>query len=143
MEHIERIETDEFDPKFYMPYAGAIKVHSGKMLFLAGVTAAPVYHSHPHVSSEFDDIPSDPGQQARATMENVKKVLEAAGGSFSDIVQIMYFMVDQAKNQGFVYPVVHEYFGDHKPASTSVEIPRVATDPRLILEVQCIAVVPE
>jgi hypothetical protein len=35
-----------------MPYAPAIKVTGGTMVFIAGVTAAPVYHSHPHMPAE-------------------------------------------------------------------------------------------
>jgi hypothetical protein len=34
------------------------------------------------------------------------------------------------------------YLGDHRSASTSVEVVRLATDPRLVLELQAIAVVP-
>ena len=35
-------------PKMWMPYAPAIKVTGGTTVYLAGVTAAPVYHHHPH-----------------------------------------------------------------------------------------------
>jgi len=42
---------------YVMPYTPAIKVTGGSLVFLAGVTAAPVYHSHPHVAAEFDEIP--------------------------------------------------------------------------------------
>ncbi len=37
-----------------MPYAPALLVRRGSLLFLSGVTAAPVYHSHPHREEEFD-----------------------------------------------------------------------------------------
>jgi hypothetical protein len=36
-----------------------------------------------------------------------------------------------------------EHLGDHRAASTTVEVVRLATDPRLVLELQAIAVVPE
>ena len=35
-------------PDMWMPYAPAIKVRGGTTVYLAGVTAAPVYHHHPH-----------------------------------------------------------------------------------------------
>jgi hypothetical protein len=35
-------------PDLWMPYAPAIKVRGGTTVYLAGVTAAPVYHHHPH-----------------------------------------------------------------------------------------------
>ena len=34
-------------PEMWMPYAPAITVTGGKTVYLAGVTAAPVYHHHP------------------------------------------------------------------------------------------------
>src|SRR5688572_16129834 len=38
----------------HMPYAPGIVVRRGQLVFLSGVTAAPVYHSHPHREEEFD-----------------------------------------------------------------------------------------
>ncbi len=138
---VERIETDEFDERFAMPYAGARKVRSGNTVYLAGVTAAPMYHSHPHVAAEFDDIPLDAAAQARAAMENVGRLLEASGGTFSDIVQVTYYMVEMASNQNAVYRVIQEFYAGHRPAATTVEVTRLATDPRLVLEISAIAVV--
>lgn len=39
-----------------MPYMPAIKVTGGSTIYVSGVTAAPVYHSHPHDPAEFADI---------------------------------------------------------------------------------------
>ncbi len=141
--HFEHIHTEENDPKWNLPYTPAIKVHSGKTVYLAGVTAAPVYHSHPHVAAEFDHIPTDAAAQTEMTMENLRKVLKAAGGDLKDIVRITRFMVDQERNQDAINAVMARYLGDHRPASTSVEIVRLATDPRLVLELEAVAVVPE
>ena len=141
--HYERIHLEENDPKWNMPYTPAIKIHAGKTVYLAGVTAAPIYHSHPHIPAEFDQIPEDAGQQAEMTMENLLRVLKAAGGQLTDIVRVTRFIVDQDKNQDAINKVMGRYFGDHRPASTSVEIVRLATDPRLVLEIEATAVVPE
>jgi 2-iminobutanoate/2-iminopropanoate deaminase len=142
-QHYERIHTEENDPKWNLPYTPAIKIHSGKTVYLAGVTAAPIYHSHPHIPAEFDHIPDDAAAQTEMTMENLLKVLQAAGGELTDIVQLTRFMVDQDKNQDAINAVMARYLGDHRPASTSVEIVRLATDPRLVLELDAVAVVPE
>jgi enamine deaminase RidA (YjgF/YER057c/UK114 family) len=141
--HYERIHLAENDPKWNMPYTPAIKVHSGKTVYLAGVTAAPVYHSHPHIPAEFDHIPKDAATQTEMTMENLLKVLKAAGGELTDVVRLTRFIVDQDKNQDAINAVMARYLGDHRPASTSVEIVRLATDPRLVLELEAVAVVPE
>ena len=142
-DHLELIHTEENDPKWNMPYTPAIKVHSGKTVYLAGLTAAPVYHSHPHIAAEFDQIPEDAERQTEMAMENVRKVLKAAGGELTDIVQLFCFMVDQKKNQNAIYRVMGKHLGDHRPTTTSVEIVRLATDPRLVLELAAVAVVPE
>jgi enamine deaminase RidA (YjgF/YER057c/UK114 family) len=139
----EYIHTQENEPRFNMPYTPAIKVASGQIVYLAGVTAAPIYHTHPHVPAEFDDIPLDPEEQAAMCMENLKTVMEAAGGGLRDIIELTRYMVDQASNQDGVNRAMARYLGDHRPASTSVEVVRLATDPRLILELKAVAVVPD
>ena len=60
---MEHIHIAGNDPKWNMPYTPALKVTGGSLVFASGVTAAPVYHSHPHVPAEESDclIPnSDP-----------------------------------------------------------------------------------
>jgi enamine deaminase RidA (YjgF/YER057c/UK114 family) len=126
-----------------MPYTPAIKITGGRIVYLAGVTAAPVYHSHPHIASEFDNIPLDPEEQTEMCMENLKAVVEAAGGTLESIVELTRYMVDQATNQDGVNRAMNRALGAHRPASTSVEIVRLATDPRLILELKAVAVVPD
>jgi enamine deaminase RidA (YjgF/YER057c/UK114 family) len=142
-DNFEYIHTEDNDPKWNLPYTPAIKVHSGKTVWIAGVTAAPVYHSHPHIQAEFDHIPDDAAAQAEMTMENLQKVLRAAGGEVSDIVQLFRFIVDMDKNQDAINKTLGRYFGNHRPTSTTVEIVRLATDPRLVLELAAVAVVPE
>ena len=139
----EYIHTAENEPRFNMPYTPAIKITGGRIVYLAGVTAAPVYHTHPHVAAEFDDIPLDPEEQAAMCVENLRTVVEAAGGSLGTIVEVTRYMVDQAKNQDGVNRAMARAFEEHRPASTSVEMVRLATDPRLILELKAVAVVPE
>lgn len=141
--NLEFIHTEDDDPKWNMPYTPAIKVHSGKTVYLAGVTAAPVYHSHPHVVEEFDNIPEDAARQTEMTMENLQKVLRAAGGELADIVQLFRFIVNQEENQDAINAAMARYLGDHRAVTTSVEIVRLATDPRLVLELAAVAVVPE
>ena len=56
-------------PDLWMPYAPAIKVKGGTTVYLAGVTAAPVYHHHPHRPEEFDAMPKDMAKRGcRATL---------------------------------------------------------------------------
>ena len=138
---IEPISIEGDDPRWNMPYTPAIKVSGGSLVFVSGITAAPVYHSHPHRPDEFDGIPADPGRQAELAMESLGSVLASAGGSFAGVVQLMRFVVDLDRNQDPINRVMAHYLGDHRPATTTVEVVRLATDPRLVLELQAIAVV--
>jgi enamine deaminase RidA (YjgF/YER057c/UK114 family) len=142
-EQFEVIEHEGNDPRFNMPYVPAIRVRSGRTVYVSGVTAAPVYHSHPHVPAEFDDIPPDPAEQARRTMEHLRLALRAAGGDLGDVVQMFRFIKDMERNQDPINRVIGEYLGTHRPTTTTVEVVRLATDPRLVLEVTATAVVPD
>ncbi len=141
--HLEIVHHEGYDPALNMPYVPAIKVLAGRTVYVAGVTAAPVYHQHPHVPTDFDAIPDDAATQARLTMDNLRLALRAAGGDLGDIVQMFRFIKDMDRNQDPINRVIGEYLGDHRPTSTTVEIVRLATDPRLVLEVTAVAVVPD
>jgi 2-iminobutanoate/2-iminopropanoate deaminase len=122
-----------------MPYAPGILVCRGCLVFLSGVTAAPVYHSHPHRDEEFD-LPTGMREQAALAMENLKKTLEAAGGSLGDVVSATRYLTD-VREQDDLNRVWASYLGDHLPTTTTVEVSRLATHPRCKIEISAIAVV--
>ena len=127
-------------PDMWMPYAPAIKVRGGTTVYLAGVTAAPVYHHHPHRPEEFDAMPKTMEGQARAALENLKRGLEAVGATFNDVVTADRFCTDLT-DQDALNKVWAEYFRDAKPATTTVQVVRLATDPRCLIEINAVAVV--
>jgi enamine deaminase RidA (YjgF/YER057c/UK114 family) len=127
-------------PQMWMPYAPAIKVTGGTTVYLAGVTAAPVYHHHPHRPEEFNKMPSDMGGQTRAALENLKKGLEAVGASFADIVTANRFVTDLS-DQDSMNKVWAEFFGDAKPTTTTVQVVQLATDPRCLIEINAVAAI--
>ena len=126
-------------PDIWMPYAPAIVVRGGATIYLAGVTAAPVYHHHPHRPEEFDAMPADMEGQARAALENLKKGLDAVGVDFADIVTANRYVTDLS-DQDSLNRVWAEYFGDNKPTTTTVQVVQLATDPRCLLEINAVAV---
>jgi len=126
-----------------LPFTPAIKVRGGTMVFLSGITGAPVPHSHPHIPAEFDHLDFSAEAQTEAVMERLQKTVRAAGGELKDVVQVTRFVVDIGAHQVAVNAVMNRYWGNHRPASTSVEIVRLATDPRFILEVEAVAVIPD
>ncbi len=125
-------------PDMWMPYAPAIKVTGGTTVHLAGVTAAPTYHHHPHRPEEFDKMPDDMAGQTRAALENLKRSLDAVGASFSDIVTATRFVTDLS-DQDSMNRVWGEFFGDAKPATTTVQVVQLATDPRCKIEINAVA----
>ncbi|MAQ20342.1 MAG: hypothetical protein CMD52_02355 [Gammaproteobacteria bacterium] len=127
-----------------MPFTSAISVGSGQILFLSGTSGAPVPHSHPHDATEFDHL--DFGAEAATVrvMERIKRTVEAAGGEITDVIQVTKFVKDVATNGDTIREVMNRYWGpNHNPASTTIEIVRVASDPRFVLEVEAVAVIPQ
>jgi enamine deaminase RidA (YjgF/YER057c/UK114 family) len=127
-------------PDLWMPYAPAIKVKGGTTVYLAGVTAAPVYHHHPHRPEEFDAMPRDMAGQARAALENLKRGLDAVGATFADIVKAERFVTDLS-DQDALNRAWADYFQDAKPTTTTVQVVRLATDPRCLVEINAVAVI--
>ncbi len=137
---IEVIHTAGRDPSINLPYAPAVKVTGGSLLFLAGVTAAKTYHHHPHLAEEFAEVPDGIAEQTRLALENVKKALDACNASFSDVVQVTRYLTD-IDEQDQLNEVWWEYFGDHRPGTATIEITRLAAHPKLKVELAAIAVV--
>ena len=129
-------------PDVWMPYAPAIKTKGGTMVFIAGVTAAPVYHSHPHIPAEFATMPDDMEGQAKATLDNLKKSLDAVGATFADVVVANRFLTDLSQ-QDTLNKVWNAYVGEYKPTTTTVQVVKLATDPRCLVEINAIAVIDE
>ena len=121
-----------------MPYAPGIVVRRGDLVFLSGVTAAAVYHSHPHREEEFD-LPGTMREQAELAMANLAKTLEAAGCSLRDLVWATRYLTD-IREQDDLNRVWGRHLAGHLPTTTTVEVPRLATHPRCKLEIAAIAV---
>jgi len=135
--HREVVEVEKTD--FFMPYAPLVRVRpGGTLLFISGVAALPLYHQHPHEHDKLDP-PEDVRAQARLVMENLKKVLDAAGAAFSDIVRTDVFVTNM-EEQDAIGEVMGEYFQGDFPASSLIEVSRLV-DERLKLEVSAIAVI--
>jgi len=126
-----------------MPFTSAIKVNSGTIVFLSGITSASVPHSHPHIPSEFDHLDFSAEAQTEEIMLRMTETLRAAGGDITDVVQVTKFIVNVGENQDAITATMNRHFGDnHRPASTTIGIVRLATDPRFLVEIEAVAVIP-
>ncbi len=107
-------------------------VRAGGLLFVSGIV--PVDSEGALVGG--DDVVA----QARQVFESMRAVLGAAGCTFADVVKVTLFLTD-VDDRPLVNPVRQEVFGATRPASTLVEVPRLAVEGAKI-EVECVAVVP-
>ena len=85
-------------------------------------------------------MPSDMAGQARAALENLKQGLASVGARFADVVKADRFVTDLA-HQDDLNRVWAQYFGEAKPATTTVQVVRLATDPRCQIEINAVAVI--
>jgi enamine deaminase RidA (YjgF/YER057c/UK114 family) len=143
-QHMEVIHHPNYDQSVFMPFVPAIKIKSGKVLWLAGTTALPVYHDHPHKREQIlQYMPNDLEAQTRATMEGIKKTLEAAGASFKDVVHVFVLRARPRMGDiGKASAVINSYFApfNHKPTSTNVAVLELG-EPEQLIEIQMFAVV--
>jgi 2-iminobutanoate/2-iminopropanoate deaminase len=107
-------------------------VRAGELLFVSGVV--PVDRDGKLVGGE------DVAAQARQVFENIGKVLAAAGATFADVVKVTVFLTDIA-DRPRINPVRQEVFGATRPASTLVEVSRLAV-PGARIEVEAVALLP-
>lgn len=83
----------------------------------------------------------DAARQTRQIFENMKKVLDAAGATFADVLKVTVFMTN-IDDRPKINPVRQEYFGAAKPASTLVEV-RKLVRPDLLLEIEAVVGLPQ
>src|SRR5207237_6600 len=125
-EHMEVIHHPDRDRTVAMPYVPAIKSRSGKLLWLAGTTALPVYHDHPPRRDDMSKhMPDDLEAQTRASMEGIRKTLEAERASFGDVVHIFVFRARPRMGDiGRASAIIDSCFApyNHKPASTNLAV---------------------
>lgn len=107
-------------------------VRAGDLLFVSGVV--PV-DGEGRLVGEGDVV-----AQARQVFRLMGQVLAAAGASFADVAKVTVFLTD-VEDRAAINPVRQEVFGAARPASTLVQISRLAV-PGAKIEVECVAALP-
>jgi Putative translation initiation inhibitor, yjgF family len=134
------IHHEGYDETINSPFVPAIRtVSNARLVFISGVMGAPVYHDHPHDPAVFDAMPMDAEGQARNAFHHLDLALRAAGCERHDVVNMIRFFSHVEEDQDVVNAIQKEYFGGHIPTSTTVQVVRFATDPRLRLEFHVVA----
>ncbi len=83
------------------------------------------------------EIPEDVVEQFRICMASIDHCLREAGGRPDQVVKVQVFMTD-IDERPKINPIRQEYFGEHRPASTLVEVSKLI-DPRLKVEIEAVA----
>ena len=78
--------------------------------------------------------------QTRAVIENIGSILEAAGASLRDVVEVSTFLVDMNDFQGY-NQVYGEFFDQEGPARTTVAVHQLP-HPHLRIEIKAVAYKP-
>ena len=79
--------------------------------------------------------------QIQQVFENLKAAVEAAGGSFNDVVKLNSYFLDLSHLPDF-REVRDKYIDVKKPpTSTAIQVPRLAR-PEFLIEVEAVAVIP-
>ncbi len=81
----------------------------------------------------------DVAAQARQVFENMRLVLAEAGCRFEDVVKVTVYLTD-VDDRPKINPVRQEMFGDARPASTLVEVSRLAV-PGAKVEIEAVALI--
>ena len=81
-------------------------------------------------------ISDDVAEQTRQTLENIAAALRDAGFSLADVVRTTYIL-PRAEDFPACWPVLREYFGEIRPANTTLIANLV--DPRMRIEIEVTA----
>jgi len=107
-------------------------VRAGGFLYVSGIVA--VDEEGRLVGG--DDVVA----QTRKVFATIGEILAAGGCGIEDVVKVTIFLTD-VDDRPRINPVRQEVFGRTRPASTLVEVPRLAV-PGAKVEVECVALIP-
>lgn len=118
------------------PYPHARR--AGQLLFLSGIGPRQAGSSEiPGV--ELDErgevVSYDFALQCHAVFRNIKAVLAEAGTSWNRIVDVTVFLTDMKKDFATFNRIYAEYFTEHQPCRTTVEVNRLPTPIAIELKV--------
>jgi 2-iminobutanoate/2-iminopropanoate deaminase len=111
------------------PYSPAVR--AGDFLFVSG--QGPVDVANDRLSN------GDIRHETRLVLGNIRRILEGCGASMADVVKCTVYLLD-ASEFAAMNEVYAEFFGDQKPARTTVEARFVAP---MRVEIDAIAYKPK
>lgn len=132
------------------PHFGAAKISP------YGIRTSPYYSSVTHsngpctivtlagqIGARPDgSVPSDPVEQYKLAISNLGRCLEAAGARVQDILKLNYYIVNFDSKNPRHRPILMDFLGDHRPASTLIPVEQLAA-PEFLFEIEATAAIPQ
>lgn len=125
---MKRITADNA-PKAIGPYAHAWQ--TGNLIFCSGQT--PLNPATMQIEG------ATVSEQTTLVLTNLETVLKAAGSNRVHIVKTSVFLKNFADFEK-MNKAYEAFFGDHKPARTTVEVSRLPRE--ALVEIECVAEIP-
>jgi len=111
----------------------AVVTQGGKTVYLRGQC--------PQSLDDFKNIEShDPIEQTHKVMQNIKQLIEEAGGEMADLVKVVVYITD-VRHREAVYRTMGEYIKGVHPVSTGLVVQALAR-PEWLVEIDGTAVIP-
>ena len=124
---MESIQTAQA-PQAIGPYSQAVKANG--MIFCSGQIALD--------PATTQVIEGDVAAQTERVLRNLQAVLEAAGSSLARVVKTTVFLAD-LNDFAAMNEVYAAFFGDNRPARSTVQVARLPRDVRVEIEVVALA----
>ena len=112
----------------HLPFSSAVR--AGDFIFVSGTIGVRDAQGNALEGVE---------AQSRQCLENIKRVLEFAEASLSDVVKVQVFLT-QAENWTKMNEVYTEYFPEDRPTRTALLANLIK--PEMLVEMECIAYKP-
>lgn len=119
-------------PGMSTPQTYSHVVKAGKLLFVAGQVG---------YDADGKIVGAGMSEQYEQLLKNLKTVLASQGADFNHIAKITVFTTSIDEYRAAMPQVRPKYFGDSKPASTLVQVVRLA-QPDIKIEIEAIAALP-
>ena len=112
----------------------AVVTRGGRTVYLRGQC--------PQNLDDAKDIGShDPAEQTHKVMQNIKQLIEEAGGTMEHLVKVVVYITD-VRHREAVYRTMGEYIKGVHPVSTGVCVTALAR-PSWLVEIDGTAVIPD
>ncbi|MGB5866339.1 MAG: RidA family protein [Arcobacteraceae bacterium] len=110
------------------PYSQAVKFNG--VLYTSGQIA---------LKPNGEMVENDIKKQTRQIFENLKAILEDNGTFVTEVIKVNIFLTDM-NDFGIVNVIMAEFFGDHKPARSTIEVAGLPKNAMIEMDVIATAV---